>query len=47
MIVQASENALVLPVQRVTAAADRSSHKPSAVFLLRATMRTLLAWSAL
>src|SRR4051812_3507450 len=42
MMPQASENALVLPVQRVTAAADRSSHRPSAVFFLRATMPSLL-----
>src|SRR6476620_2705609 len=42
MIPQARENALVLPVQRVTIAADRSSHRPSVVFFLRAPMESLL-----
>src|SRR3954471_416276 len=42
MMPQASENALVLPVQRVTAAADRSSHRPSAALFLRAAIPSLL-----
>src|SRR4051812_22265439 len=45
MMPQASVNALVLPVQRVTAEADCSSHRPNALFFLRTTMRVLLGGS--
>src|SRR3954463_4694467 len=38
MIPQARTNAVVVPAQRVTTDADRSSHRPSALSFLRATI---------